>query len=536
MINVNNKIFEFFGSSPTTDDCKQIYDICVIGCGASGAIAVAEFVKVGLKVVVLEQGPFVTPEISYDDILRSSEPAYVRQINGCWGLTGYPWTTCNVGGGTVFYGGASFRYREIDFDVTNYLNDTDIPITWPYSYTELAPYYDEVETILGVAGCPEKDPTSPHIQTNVSLSPVETSFEGELISKAATELELHPFPTPLAIATEAYQGRPQCNKESQCIEHLCLNGSKGDAYTVFLKPLENNRNFSLYAGVKAIKLLRKTRNKIDSVFCKRIDSGEEFIFKARYFVVACNAIQSAALLLRSTDEFSPSGIGNEYDMVGRGLCFKLSEYVVGYLQQDKQLSTRQNKLNNNYRQGGPFSTVSITDYYISPDCPTGLGGLIYESKYGFPYSLSSGESILRLECLMADQPAYRNRVHLSSEKDAWGVPRIVLDYQAHPRDMIRLEYMVERSEEILRKAGCKWIKREASGWEQGSGHLHGTCRGGHDPHNSVVDPNSRVHTVENLYVIDGSFMPYPGSVNPTLTIQANALRAARKLINLIGDI
>ena len=143
------------------------------------------------------------------------------------------------------------------------------------------------------------------------------------------------------------------------------------------------------------------------------------------------------------------------------------------------------------------------------------------------------ESILRLECLVADEPVHRNRVMLSSDTDDLGIPRIILDYQAHPRDIVRLEYMVERSKEILKEAGCKWIKRENSGWQQGSGHLHGTCRAGKDPRKSVLDSNSKVHTVNNLYVIDGSFMPYPGSVNPTLTIQAHALRAARKLINLI---
>ena len=118
---------------------------------------------------------------------------------------------------------------------------------------------------------------------------------------------------------------------------------------------------------------------------------------------------------------------------------------------------------------------------------------------------------------------------LAPDRDALGVPRTVMDYTPHPRDQARLEHMIGRCEELLRASGCRNVRRSGKDYRLGGTHLHGTCRGGHDAKTSVVDPWSRVHTLDNLYVVDGAFMPYPGGANPTLTIQAHAHRAGRKL-------
>ena len=518
-----------YGPHPSVSDCARTYDVCVIGSGAAGSIAAMELVAAGLEVVMLEQGGYVGPENSYEEIIRTSEMAYARQANGCWSLSGYPWTTCNVGGGTVFYGGASFRYREVDFDPSRYLPDADLPVAWPYQYEDLAPYYGEVEDIIGVASASHADPTAPPGRHTTSLPPIAPSPAGRALFEAARSLGLNPFPTPLAITTQPYRGRPACSSAQPCIEHACEIGAKGDAYTVFVKALLQQPNFRLFAGLQAVRLKRERRAQVNCVQAIRIDSGENFTFRARLFVVACNAIQSAALLLRSGDRWCPSGLGNESDMVGRGLCFKLNEYVVGYLSDNATVSDP----DNDQAEGvGPFSTVALTDYYLDSDCPTGLGGLIYENRYGFRYAMRPYGKVLRLECLLADQPSRNNRIALSNKVNALGLPYVVIDYQVHPRDAARLEFIIERMQEILVAASCRWIRRESADFSLGSCHLHGTCRSGVDPQTSVLDLTSRVHSIENLYVVDGAFMPYPGSVNPTLTIQAHALRTARYLAGI----
>ena len=521
-----------YGPPPSASDCARMYDVCVIGSGAAGSIAAMEFVAAGLEVVMLEQGGYVGPETSYEEIIRESEMAYARQANGCWSLSGYPWTTCNVGGGTVFYGGASFRYREVDFDPSRYLSGADLPVAWPYQYEDLAPYYDEVEELIGVASASHDDPTAPPGRRATSLPPVAPSPAGRVLNVAARSLGLHPFPTPLAIATQAYRERSACSSTHPCIEHFCEIGAKGDAYTIFVKSLLQQPNFRLFAGLKAVRLRREKQAQVNSVETMRIDSGKNFTFRARLFVVACNAIQSAALLLRSGDRWCQSGLGNEYDMVGRGLCFKLNEYVVGYLADEVTVSQA---VDDQAEGVGPFSTVALTDYYLNSACPTGLGGLIYENRYGFRYAMKPNGSVLRLECLLADQPSHHNRIALSNKLNSLGVPHVVIDYQVHPRDAARLEFIIERMQEILIAAGCRWIRREPTDFSLGSCHLHGTCRSGVDPRTSVLDVNSRVHSLENVYVVDGAFMPYPGSVNPTLTIQAHALKTARYLVGVLGE-
>ena len=223
---------------------------------------------------------------------------------------------------------------------------------------------------------------------------------------------------------------------------------------------------------------------------------------------------------------SPEGLGNDHDMVGRGLTFKASEWVLGWYRGGAEQGRESND--------GPFSTVAVTDWYVDPDAPGGLGGLIYEAGLGSRHRDAPGEVAMRIECILADMPAPENRVRLVRDCDRLGLPRVALDYTPQPKDQARLEHTLRRAEAVLAAAGCTLVRRSGKDYRLGGTHLHGTCRAGEDPQTSVVDAESRVHAIDNLWVIDGAFMPFPGGVNPTLTIQAHALRSARKLAGHLG--
>ncbi|MBU6490457.1 MAG: FAD-binding protein [Burkholderiales bacterium] len=335
------------------------FDVIVIGSGAAGAIAAEAFVRAGLHTLLLEGGARLRGDAENAAVDAGATRALAGDDETGWDTKGWPWTTRNLGGGTVFYGGASFRYT--DFDPGERIHVDGLQTKWPIDSAVLAPYYAEMEARLSVdrAGfmCIRRQ------------APASSSLPAEQLWASALRL---------------------------------------------------------------------------------------------------------------------------------GLVYR-----------------------------GPFSTVCVLDHYLDEQCPTGVGGLIYEANHDEWRQLQVNGLVLRVETILADHPAFHNRVRLSSNTDRCGLPQIMIDYTTDPRDTARLAYMVQRSTDWLKAAGANDIQYEPSNFAMGSTHLHGTCRAGDDARTSVVDANGRVHSLDNVYVADGSYMPYPGGLNPTLTIQANSLRIAR---------
>lgn len=496
---------------------SQMYDVCVVGSGAAGAIAAWRFARAGLSVVIIEQGLAVTENTDFDDVLGSSERAMARLDNGVWAPIGYPWSSCNVGGGVAFYGAAAFRLRRVDHSPRVHLPGCELSCDWPLSADDLRPHYDAVEKWLGLAGpaC-GMDPTHPG-GSEPPLPAVVPSHQARALFVGAEAVGLRPFSTPLLIATRPYRGRPACTYCSPCIEHRCKIGAKADAFRILVGPYLSGDTVVLRDGVKAVRLVRSAGRAIGYLEAIEVATGARQTYHARKFVLAANAIQTAALLLRSADNAEPSGLGNGNSLVGRGLCMKASGYVCGYPTQPFPPTTKDDPWNNGV---GPFSTIASTDYYLDSRCPTGAGGLIYETRHGWRYGGDPANDVARLECLVADTPSLQNRVRLSSEKDRLGLPFVMIDYRTHPRDFARLSWLQDRAREWLSASGFNMLWQESGGFQLGSSHLHGTCRAGDDEKTSVVASSGRIHTLENVFVADGAYMPYPGGVNPTLTIQA----------------
>ncbi|RAW83109.1 GMC oxidoreductase [Photorhabdus laumondii subsp. clarkei] len=492
---------------------ELVADACVIGSGASGAVVANALQACGWSVIMVEEGNLLTPKVTQEEVDSSSPMAEIKGENG-WEERGWSWSTRNVGGGTLFYGGASFRYQDCDFDARSWLSGIGLDIAWPIHLTDLEKYYAIVEEQLRVSGGPHT------ASAKEGGNALPRSLPADIMAAAAKQLGYHPFTTPMAIDPKL------CTQEKRCIDFQCPSGAKSDVLNIYIKRLVNHCNFTLLSGIRGVALEQERSGQISTLRCLDLEDGSIRHVKARYFFVACNAIQSAALLLRSVTPFAPNGIGNRHDLVGRGLCMKLSQRIRGVVPVTDAM--------RNHAVGlrGPFSTLAILDHYLDARCPSGMGGLIYEART-IPVSDEFPELLpLELEAIIADTPAYENRVKLSSRRDVWGIPKIMIDYQTAPHDLARLSYMAERAVDILHAAGATQIHSKRTRSEEGSTHLHGTCRSGTDPSRSVLDPNCRVHELENLYIVDGSFMPFPGGLNPTLTIQANALRVAQHVVGV----
>jgi 6'''-hydroxyparomomycin oxidase len=496
-------------------------DVCVIGSGASGSIAAAELVRSGLRVLVIEEGTAHQAGDSLQAAERSWPSAFVRGKDGALISAGRPWSACSLGGGTPFFAGIAFRLRQVDFDASAYSAADAMDPAWPIGYQDLMPWYDKVERLIGIARKAGADPTDPE-STPPLMPPHAFSVPGRLLAAAGHRLGLRPFPTPLAINSTAYRGRPACHHCGPCNEHVCPSGAKADAAAMLVSPLAAAGALTLSTSSRALRLVFASTQRAAGVEWLDRAARRRRITKVRVVVLAANAVQTAALLLRSG--YRPGGAhGCRDGMVGRGLSFKVSNYVTGEVPDPGSLDAA----------GGPFSTVAFTDYYLDRAAPASLGGLIYEASQHASHS-AAGQIQLRLHCLAADQPMFRNRVLLSDKTDADGVPKLVMDYQTHRTDAARLKYLGRKARQILRAADASNIAEHESGYELGSRHLHGTCRAGADPRTSVVDQWGRVHDSDNIYVVDGGFFPYPGGVNPTFTIQANAWRISAEIARRLG--
>lgn len=452
------------------------------------------------------------------------EPALVQASNGSLAPTGRPWTARALGGGMTLFGGIMFRYRRVDFDARPYAAPDALDPQWPIRYDHLEPYYDQVERIVGVARAAGVDPTEPSGAPG-PLPPCPYSPQGEVLRRAGLAAGRRPFPTPLAITSVPYRGRPACHRCGPCNEFPCPTGARADVVPLLLDPLVRAGEATVATGARAVRIHLSDRpGRAESVEWIDLSHHERRTTRARCVVLAANAVQSAALLLRSPGRWAPAGLGNGHDMVGRGLSFKVSGYVRGTVPapEDSERAT-----------AGPFSTVAFSDHYLDPLAPGGLGGMVYEASPG-PPRVCAGRMILRLHYLAGDQPMAANRVRLAADRDMLGVRKIVMEYRSHPLDGRRRDYLAARATELLRAAGVTDPCAEPSGYQRGSRHLHGGCRAGADPRTSVVDGDGRLHEADNVYVVDGGFFPFAGGVNPTLTIQANALRIAERIAAGLG--
>jgi choline dehydrogenase-like flavoprotein len=263
-------------------------------------------------------------------------------------------------------------------------------------------------------------------------------------------------------------------------------------------------------------------------------------------VLACNAIESARLLLLSQSTRFPDGLANHNGLVGRFLTVHEYTEAIGIFEGEPLYPWA----------GGGYISSGTADYYATDESRGFIGGgLIAAGSAGFPLPVNWalpekpawGAEAKRIDreyfnrsmsagIVLQDLPQVTNRVDLDpTVRDAWGLPVARVTHAAHANDLAMANWLVDRCGEILEAAGASKVWRNYIDSITGNAvHQHGTLRMGDDPSASVVDAAGRTHSVENLYVVDGSVFPTPAGVNPTLTIMANAWRVADGLVRTRG--
>jgi choline dehydrogenase-like flavoprotein len=506
------------------------YDTIVIGSGFGGTMVAHELVNAGERVLLIERGDWVTrgPENWEAEGIGLRGPHYSRDtpydVFTDYGRSQAGAFAC-VGGQSVFYGGASLRMREADFTRDpEIVADSDAE--WPYDYAALEPYYTRVEHLLHVAGAAGQDPTEGFRSGDYAQPPGELAPISRRIDGAAKRLGLHPFPLPLAIAYSSARGGG-CVRCRTCDGYACAVHAKNDLATQVLPDLLA-RGLRLEVNTIAIRLATRGRRVI-GVDCVRRDTGERVRRSARRFVVAGGALASPHLLLASgLDRLNPGG-----GVIGRYLMRHNNAVVLGIFRQrpnpervfDKQLAIHDFYFGHPTVRNPAGKLGGLQQFTPPQDLVRAhLGGALGAIS-AMPVPFMTG-----LLCIAEDQPRFENHVSLDPfVRDRHGVPRLRIRHRYSARDAAARAALIRKSREILIEAGALFTAvRKIDTFT----HAAGTVRMGIDPARSALDGHCQFRGVENLWVVDGSFMPRSGAVNPSLTIAANALRVGEHLARM----
>ena len=517
------------------------YDVIIIGSGAGGGTLAYHLAPSGKKILILERGGYVPREPDNWDS-RAVNVVAKYHAKDVWrdreGRPLHPHTNYNVGGNTKFYGAALFRLRERDFDRLEHHGG--VSPAWPISYADLEPYYARAERLYHVHGERGADPTDPWASTPYAHPPVTHEPRIQELHEDFAAAGLRPFHVPLGIMLDEQNPHTsKCIRCGTCDGYACLIYGKSDAQVVAVDPALRYPNVTLVTNAFVQRLeTNPSGREVSTVVVKR--QGKEERYTGDIVVVSCGAINSAALLLRSANDRHTRGLANGSDVVGRHYMGHINSVLMAVSRCPNPTVFQK--------------TLAVNDYYFgSTDFAYPMGHISFVGKLdgvalsagapavapGFTLDLMAKHS-LDFWLTSEDLPDPDNRVSLDGEGN------IVVSYrpnneEGHRRLIKQLgQHMNGQRRCPVHGDSCHvgLFSRSLFVGQRiplaGVAHQNGTIRFGHDPATSALDVNCKAHEVDNLYVVDGSFFPSSGAVNPALTIIANALRVGDHLLDRLG--
>jgi len=511
------------------------YDVIVIGSGPGGASLAQRLAAAGKRILLLERGDYLprsranwdAQTVFVDNAYQAQETWYDRDAKPFRpGLHYY------VGGNSKVYGAALLRLRERDFEAIQHADG--LSPAWPLGYADFEPYYAEAERLFHVHGQRGEDPTEPPASGEFPYAPVAHEPTIESLAAGLRASGLHPFHLPLGLLLDERDGKP--TPTSICIRcdtfdgFPCALNGKADAQVICVDPaLAAYPNLRLLTNTYVSRLLtdaagrRVTGVEVEHRLPAPKGGGiEPARYTADIVVVACGALSSALLLLRSACAAHPQGLANGSGLVGRNYM-RHNQSVLMALTRAANPTVFQ-------------KTLAVSDFYplgLIQMCASTHGAQLrgevlpnwLEWLPHMPFEKMARHS-MNFWLSSEDLPLAQNRIYYSGE-------RVVLELtdtnlEAHRR-------LREALEAALRHADAEplWHERglflSQSIALSGTAHQAGTARFGRDPASSVLDIDCKAHELDNLYLADASFFPSIGAVNPTLTIVANALRVADRI-------
>jgi choline dehydrogenase-like flavoprotein len=508
------------------------YDVIVIGTGAGGGTLAHTLAPTGRRILLLERGNFLPREIQNWD----PESVFVggRYISkDTWydaaGKPFQPQVHYFVGGATKMYGAALYRLRPQDFEELKHVDG--VSPAWPLSYDDFEPWYTRAEWLYQVRGDHSEDPTEGHWSRQYPFPAVSHEPRMQRLADDLAKGGYHPFHAPCAVLLdENDRPRSQCIRSAWCDGYPCLVHAKSDAEIIAVRPLLDRGNVTLLVDAEVTRLETDPSGRtVTDVVVNR--NGEREAYRGDVVVLAAGAANSAKVLLASASERHPAGLANGSDQVGRNYMFHNCKAVVA-LSKERNDTVFQ-------------KTLGLNDFYLPGEDYTWPRGNIQMVGKSNAAAMKGEEPKLTLLAPhWSLEEVARHAVDFWLTTEDLGKPenRVTLDQDG----AVHLAYkstndeqagqLYQRLRHILNHCGMashhvleKNFYMSMDIPVAGVAHQAGTCRFGTDPETSVLDPNCKAHELDNLYVVDTSFFPSIGAVNPALTAMANAIRVGEHL-------
>ena len=536
------------------------YDAIIVGSGISGGWAAKELCEKGLKVLLLERGsnvvhpqyPTATKDrwefphrlgLSAEDKKRSyvqsrhysfkedNKHFYINDQENPYAETKrFDWIRGDiVGGRSLLWARACYRWSDLDFEAN--LRDGH-GIDWPIRYKDIAPWYDYVESFIGVSGNRDGIPHLPdgNFLPPFEMNEVEKYFKGKIETKYPDRKVIIGRAANL---TKPIQGRGQCQARD-----LCHRGCPFGAY------FSTNAS-TMPAAYATGNLTVRPHSLVNKVIYdeqKQKATGVEIIdtvtkqteeFHARLIFLNAATVGTAFILLNSTSSRFPNGMGNGSDQLGRNLMdhhkgISITATVDGfedsyyfgrrptplYIPRFKNIKEQVPGFIRGYHFGGSAARPR--------QAPDDMIGAPLKEALSHP-----GPWKMNLYAFGECLPYTDNRITLDkNKKDQWGRPIITIDCEFKDNEKAMHADMVKNGVELLTAAGFTDIKVNAQISAPGNAnHEMGIARMGHDPKTSVLNKYNQLHEVPNVFITDGSCMTSGSCVNPSLTYMALTARA-----------
>jgi choline dehydrogenase-like flavoprotein len=508
-------------------------DIIIVGTGMGGATLGYALAKAGAKVLFLEKGlssladknmlpgnyaetnALIQKNTDWTNTLKRSGRYYtpLHGISSGQSKAFNPFMGMGTGGSSALYGAILERFQPEDYApgqfYTNSHESVSIPQNWPVSYQEMQPFYEEAEALYGV--------TNRSSQTDTAVSSAN-KLAWEILSKNG----FHPYQLPTA--TEGIAG---C--KDNCQSFLCARNCKNDSAKCALRPAIEKYQAELIDDCEVLELIVKD-NRIAGLICRTTEG--EMQLQADQFVLAAGALATPALLLKS------NGLANSSGLVGAYLMRHFVDLFAVKMQGIDTFSESQKQIGFNdfyIADEGKFGTVQsfgvmppleVVIEELRTTLPFGLGRPVSQLMSLTSPLVSKGyEKFLNNKLFFADiiedLPSKNNKVNYNNG-------RIEITYKLSTEDNRRIKIMRKKVVDAFRPLPVTVMEQANNNHRLA--HACGTCRFGDNPNDSVLNRFNKTHDIDNLYVVDASFFPTSGGINPALTIAANALRVADAMV------